>query len=173
MSGVTTLTGHSKKTAAAAAFALLAVACGASGGTAAGGTPSPSAPASSPAPAPSPASTGVICHDLAALRVSLAALSPDQIKANPGTVAAGISGVQSALTTLASDVHGQSQAQIGALKSSLTRLKGEVEKLTASPGSQQAAAVRTAIAGVTAILQQLLSTLGAGCPSAGSSQSPG
>jgi hypothetical protein len=170
---VTTLTGHSRKTAAAAAFALLAVACGASGGAAAGGAPSPSARASSPAPAPSTASTGVICHDLAALRVSLAPLSPEQIKADPGMVAAGLTGVQSALATLARDVQGQWQSQIGALKSSLTQLKGQVKKLTADPGSHQAAAVRAAIAGVTATVRQLLNTLGAGCPSAGSSQSPG
>jgi hypothetical protein len=165
------VTRHSKRTAAAALFALLAVGCGASGGAAAGGTPSPSAPASSPSPAP--ASTGVICHDLAALRVSLGALSPEQIKANPGTVAAGISGVQSALTALASDVQGQWQAQIGALKASLTQLKGQVKKLTANPDSQQAAAVRAAIAGVAVTVQQLLSALGRGCPSATSSQSAG
>jgi hypothetical protein len=166
------VTGHGTRTAAAAAFALLAAGC-ASGGTAAGGTPSPPVQASAPSPSPSPASTGVICHDLAALRVSLGALSPEQIKADPGAAAAGISGVQSALSALAGDVHGQSQAQISALKSSLTQLKDEVEKLAANPGSHQVAAVRTAIAGVTATAQQLLNALGAGCPSAASSPSPG
>jgi hypothetical protein len=167
VNGATTLARRSPKTAAAAAFALLAVACG--GGGAAGGTASPSARASSPSPAPAAA----ICQDLVALRASLAPLSPEQIKARPGMVAAGLEGVQTALTALAHDVHGHLQAQVGALKSATAQLKSQVKKLTASPGSQEAAAVRAALAGVTAAVQQLLNSLGTRCASAESSQSPG
>lgn len=169
----TTLARPSPRTAAAAAFALLAVACGASGGAAAGGTASPSASASSPSAAPLPASTAAICQDLAALRASLGPLSPEQIKANPGMVVSSLSGVQAALTSLASHVQGQVQAQVSALKSALAQLKSQVKKLVANPDSHQAAAVRTALAGVTVAIQQVLNALGTRCPSTASSQSPG
>src|SRR5689334_23655503 len=115
--------------AAGCGVALLTVACGSnSSSTASGGS-------SSPAAAPSAASSA-LCADAAALRTSLGKLTKIQASAGQGAVnevKADLAEVKAAATNLTSDAKGQWQPQTSGLKSALTSLQTEVQKLAANP----------------------------------------
>jgi hypothetical protein len=136
-------------------LALLAAACESGGG------PNAAAAHSSPSLA-----AGVVCQDLAALRASVRELSSVELNAGtPGAVTADLSQIKAELATLADDVHGQWDRQVNALTSALAELQVQVKKLASHPGSEDLAAVRTAVSYVTVAARQLFSALTTRCPS--------
>jgi hypothetical protein len=166
--------GHRYRVTVAGAFAaaLLVTACGSGGGSSPTPSPSTAAPASSAPSSPAAAAAGPLCQDLANLRTSLQQLSPDKIKAaGVSTVPAALTQVQTDLTTLIGDAHGQWQGQTGALRASVGQLQTAAKNLAASPSTSQTTAVLTALGLVAASAQQLLAVARTDCPSAAASPS--
>jgi hypothetical protein len=139
---------------------LLTAACGSSSSSTA------SSGSSSPAAAPSTASSA-LCADAAALRTALGKLTKIQASAGQGAVnevKADLANVKSAATTFASDAKGEWQPQTSALKSGLTSLQTEVQKLAANPTTAGVSSVVTALGQVTTAAEQLLTAVGKDCP---------
>jgi len=171
--GIVTRLSRWKLAASASGLALLAAACGSSGGTPSGGTssgvPAPSASAATPATAQPNA---VLCADAAALRASLNKLTHVTVgKGTASQIKADLNEVEANLTAFVNNARGQWQAQISALKSALTNLKTAVGNLAANPGSSTVSGVVTAVGGVNTAAQNLLAVVNTDCPSASPSPS--
>jgi hypothetical protein len=157
--------------AIACGVALLTVACGSSSSsTASGGSSSPAAAApSSAAAAPSvSAASSALCADAAALRTSLHKLTDIQASAGQGAVPevkTDLANVKTAATSFTNDAKGQWQSQTSSLKSALTSLQAEVQKLAANPSTAGLASVVSALGQVTTAAQQLFAAVGKDCPS--------
>jgi hypothetical protein len=150
--------------------ALLTVACGSSSSTASGGSSSPAAgPPSSAAGAPSvSAASSAQCADATALRTSLHKLTQIQASAGQGAlpeVKADLANVKTAATSFANDAKGRWQSQTSSLKSALTSLQAEVQKLAANPSTAGVSSVVTALGQVTTAAEQLFAAVGKACPS--------
>ena len=143
-------------------IALLTVACGSSSSTASGGSSSPAAASPSV-----PAASSALCADAAALRTSLGKLTKIQASAGQGAVnevKADLAEVKAAATNLTSDAKGQWQPQTSGLKSALTSLQTEVQKLAANPTTAGVSSVVTTLGQVSTAAQQLFAAVGKNCP---------
>ncbi|HEY2306986.1 MAG TPA: hypothetical protein VGI05_13995 [Streptosporangiaceae bacterium] len=150
--------------------ALLTVACGSSSSTASGGSSSPAAASpSSAAAAPSvSAASSAQCADSTALRTSLHKLTQIQASAGQGAVPevkADLANVKTAADSFANDAKGRWQSQTSSLKSALTSLQAEVQKLAANPSTAGVSSVVTALGQVTTAAEQLFAAVGKACPS--------
>jgi hypothetical protein len=151
--------------AIACGVALLTVACGSSStsSTASGTSSSPAAASPSV-----PAASSALCADAAALRSSLGKLTKVQASAGQGAVnevKADLANVKAAATTFANDAKGQWHPQTSSLKSALTSLQTEVQKLAANPTTAGVSSVVTALGKVTTAAEQLFAAVGQDCPS--------
>ena len=154
----------------ACGVALMTAACGASSSsTASGASSSPAATPSSAAAAPSvSAASSALCADAAALRTSLDKLTHIQAGAGHGAVAevkADLVNVKTAVTSFANDAKGRWQSQTSSLKSALTSLQTEVQKLGANPSAAAVSSAFTALAQVATAAEQLFAAVGKDCPS--------
>ena len=143
-------------------IALLTVACGSSSSTASGGPASPAAASPSV-----PAASSALCADAAALRTSLGNLTKIQASAGQGAVnevKTDLAEVKTAVTNFANDAKGQWQPQTSSLKSALTSLQTEVQKLAANPTTAGVPGVVTALGQVSTAAQQLFAAVGKDCP---------
>lgn len=143
-------------------IALLTVACSSSTTTASGGS---STPAASPSV---PAASSVLCADAAALRDSLHKLTQVQASVGQGAlteVKADLASVKADAAKFATDAKGQWQPQTSALKSSLTSLQTEVQKLAANPSTAGVSSVVAALGQVTTAAEHLFTAVGTDCPS--------
>jgi hypothetical protein len=153
----------------ACGVALMTAACGSSSSsTASGASSSPAAsPSSAAAPSVSAASSA-LCADTAALRTSLDKLTHIQAGAGHGAVnevKTDLANVKTAATSFANDAKGRWQSQTSSLKSALTSLQAEVQKLAANPSTAGVASVVSALGQVTTAAQQLFAAVGKDCPS--------
>ena len=142
-------------------IAFLTVACGSSSSTASGGS------SSSAAASPLGASSA-LCADAAALRSSLDKLTKIQASAGQGAVnevKTDLAEAKTAATNFANNAKEQWQPQTSSLKSSLTSLQTEVQKLAANPTTAGVSSVVTALGQVTTAAQQLFAAVGKDCPS--------
>ena len=160
----------------AAGAALLAAACGSSGGLYGGSSPSTtSAAPSSAAPsaaAPSPASA--LCQDAAALRASIDNLTHVQVGQGMGDqIKSDLADVKAKLATFKTQAHGQWQSQTSALSASLTKLQTAASNLTSNPSASTVSATVSALREVSASAGSLLSAIGTKCPPISASASPG
>ena len=156
--------------AMACGVALMTVACGSSSSsTASGGSSSPAAASPPAAATPSvSAASSALCADAAALRTSLDKLTHIQAGAGKGAVdevKTDLADVKTAATSFASDAKGQWQSQTSSLKSALTSLQTEVQKLAANPSTAGVSSVVTALGQVTTAASQLFAAVGKDCPS--------
>ena len=144
-------------------IALLTVACSSSTTTASGGSSTPTAASPSV-----PAASSALCADASALRDSLHKLTQVQASAGQGAlteVKADLASVKAAATKFATDAKGQWQPQTSALKSSLTSLQTEVQKLAANPSTAGVSSVVAALGQVTTAAEHLFAAVGTDCPS--------
>ena len=150
--------------AIAGGVALLTVACGSgSSSTASGASSSPAAASPSVS-----AASSALCADAAALRTSLDKLTHVQAGAGKGAaneIKADLANVKTAATSFANDAKGQWQSQTSSLKSALTSLQTEVQKLAANFSTAAVSSVVTALGQVTTAAEQLFATVGKACPS--------
>ena len=172
--------------AVALATGLVTVACGSSstssGAASAPGSTTSAAPsspaastpaASTPAastPAASPASA--LCQDVAALRASLDKLK--HVTVGKGTVdeiKADLADVKAKLGAVKTELHGQWQAQVGALEDSLAKLQAAVNDLASNFSASTISGTVSALRGVAAAGSNLLAALSRQCPSASPSPS--
>jgi hypothetical protein len=156
--------------AIACGIGFLVAACGSSSSsTASGGSSSPAAAAPSSAAAPSvSAASSALCADDAALRTSLDKLTHIQAGAGQGAlneVKADLANVKTAATSFANDAKGQWQSQTSSLKSALTSLQTEVQKLAANPSTAGVSSAVTALGQVTTAAEHLFAAVGKDCPS--------
>jgi len=175
-----------KVCAVALAAGLVTVACGSSstssGAASAPGSTTSAAPsspaastpaASTPAastPAASPASA--LCQDVAALRASLDKLK--HVTVGKGTVdeiKADLADVKAKLGAVKTELHGQWQAQVGALEDSLAKLQAAVNDLASNFSASTISGTVSALRGVAAAGSNLLAALSRQCPSASPSPS--
>ena len=175
-----------KVCAVALATGLVTVACGSSstssGAASAPGSTTSAAPsspaastpaASTPAastPAASPASA--LCQDVAALRASLDKLK--HVTVGKGTVdeiKADLADVKAKLGAVKTELHGQWQAQVGALEDSLAKLQAAVNDLASNFSASTISGTVSALRGVAAAGSNLLAALSRQCPSASPSPS--
>ena len=150
--------------AMACGVALLTVACGSSSSGTGSGASSPPA-ASSPSVS---AASSALCADAAALRASLGKLTKIQASAGQGAlneVKADLASVKTAATNFANDAKGQWQPQTSTLKSALSSLQTEVQKLAANPSTAGVSSVVTSLGQATASAEQLFAAVGKDCPS--------
>ncbi len=148
--------------AIACGVALLTVACSSSSSTASGGS------SSSAAGSTTFSASSALCADAAALRTSLDKLTHIQASAGQGAVnevKTDLAAVKTAATNFANDAKGQWQPQTSSLKSALTSLQAEVQKLAANPTTAGMSSVVTALGQVTTAAQQLFAAVGKDCPS--------
>ena len=149
---------------------LLAAACGSSGSSSSGHA---SAGSSASSAAAAPAATSALCEDVAALRGSLQRLTSIKVSANTVTeLKTGAQDVQSNLSSLSSAAGSQWSAQVGNLKSALTKLQTSVSTLATERNASSVSGVATAIAAVPIAGRQLLTAASARCPSASASPTP-
>ena len=80
-------------------------------------------------------------------------------------IKADLANVKTAATSFANDAKGQWQSQTSSLKSALTSLQTEVQKLAANPSTSAVSSVVTALGQVTTAAEQLFATVGKDCPS--------
>ena len=172
--------------AVALATGLVTVACGSSstssGAASAPGSTTSAAPsspaastpaASTPAaftPAASPASA--LCQDVAALRASLDKLK--HVTVGKGTVdeiKADLADVKAKLGAVKTELHGQWQAQVGALEDSLAKLQAAVNDLASNFSASTISGTVSALRGVAAAGSNLLAALSQQCPSGSPSPS--
>ena len=73
--------------------------------------------------------------------------------------------VQTAATSFANDAKGQWQSQTSSLKSALTSLQAEVQKLGANPSTTAVSSVVSALGQVTTAATSLFAAVGKDCPS--------
>jgi exonuclease VII large subunit len=149
--------------ATACSVALLTVACGS------GSSSSAASGGSSSAAATPSAASSALCADAAALRASLSKLTKIQASAGQGAVSevkTDLANVKTAATNFANDAKGEWQPQTSALKSGLTSLQTEVQKLAANPTTAGVSSVVTALGQVTAAAEQLFTAVGKDCPGA-------
>lgn len=148
--------------AMACGAALLTVACGSNSSTpAAGASPAAASPSGS-------AASSALCADAAALRTSLNKLTKLQASAGQGAaneVKSDLANVKTAATNFANDAKGEWQPQTSALKSALTSLQTQVQKLTANPTAAGVSSVVTALGQVTTAAERLFAAVGKDCPS--------
>jgi hypothetical protein len=147
--------------AIAGGVALLTAACSSSS-TASGGASLPAAAATTV-----PASSAR-CADAAALRTALGKLTKIQASAGQGAVKevkTDLAEAKTAATNFANDAKGQWQPQTSSLKSALTSLQTEVQKLAANPTTAGVSSVVTALGQATTAAQQLFAAVGKDCPS--------
>jgi hypothetical protein len=150
--------------AVACGVALMTAACGSSSSSTASGASSPSSAA---APSVSAASSA-LCADTAALRTSLDKLTHIQAGAGHGAaneVKTDLANVKTAATSFANDAKGQWQSQTSSLKSALTSLQTEVQKLGANPSTAAVSSAFTALGQVATAAEQLFAAVGKDCPS--------
>ena len=157
----------------ALATGLLVVACS-SGGTSPGAASTPTAASSpaSPAASATPTATSALCQDVAALRASVDKLKHVTIGA--GTVdelKADVADVQTKLTAVKTEAHGQAQAQISAMEDSIAKLQSAVKTLTSNFSVSAVPGAVSALRGVAASASSLLGALSKSCPSATASPS--
>lgn len=148
--------------AIACGVALLTVACSSSSSTAPGGSSSPAAGSTTFS------ASSALCADVAALRTSLDKLTKIQASAGQGAVnevKTDLAEAKTAATNFANDAKGQWQSQTSSLKSALTSLQTEVQKLAANPTTAGMSSVVTALGQVTTAAQQLFAAVGKDCPS--------
>jgi hypothetical protein len=160
--GCVTGPGRWRLAAIAGGVALLTVACGSSSSTASGGSSPPAAASPSV-----PAASSALCADAAALRTALGKLT--KIQASPGQgavneVKTDLAEVKTAVTNFTNDAKGQWQPQTSSLKSALTSLQSEVQKLAANPTTAGVSSVVTALGQVSTAAQQLFAAVGKDCP---------
>jgi hypothetical protein len=163
------------------AAGLVTVGCGSSStsstaASASGSTTSaaPSSPAASTPAASTPASspTSALCQDVAALRASLDNLK--HVTVGKGTVdeiKGDLAEVKAKLGAVKTEVHGQWQAQIGALEDSLAKLQAAVNDLASNFSASTVSGTVSALRGVAAAGSDLLAALSKQCPSASPSPS--
>jgi mannitol-1-phosphate/altronate dehydrogenase len=148
--------------AIAGGVALLTVACSGSSSTASGGSSSPAAAATTFS------ASSALCADAAALRTAMGKLTKIQASAGQGAVKevrADLAEAKTAATNFANDAKGQWQPQTTSLKSALTSLQTEVQKLAANPTTAGVSSVVTALGQAATAAQQLLAAVGKDCPS--------
>jgi hypothetical protein len=149
--------------AMACGVALMTAACGSSSSSTASGA------SSSPAAAPSvSAASSAPCADAAALRASLDKLTHIQAGAGHGAaneVKTDLANVKTAATSFANDAKGRWQSQTSSLKSALTSLQTEVQKLGANPSAAAVSSAFTALGQVATAAEQLFAAVGKDCPS--------
>ena len=157
--------------ALAAGTALLAAACGSSGGLYGGSSPSPtSAAPTSAAPAPSP--TSALCQQAAALRASIHTLTDITVGQGMGDeIKSDLADVRSKLNAFTAQAHGQYHSQTSALSASLDKLQTAVSDLSANPSASTVSATVGALRDVSAAAGSLLSAVGQRCPSVTTSPS--
>jgi len=157
--------------ALAAGTALLAAACGSSGGLYGGSSPSPtSAAPTSAAPAPSP--TSALCQQAAALRASIHTLTDITVGQGMGDeIKSDLADVRSKLNAFTAQAHGQYHSQTSALSASLDKLQTAVSDLTANPSASTVSATVSALRDVSAAAGSLLSAIGKRCPGVSASPS--
>ena len=175
-----------KVCAVALAAGLVTVACGSSstssGAASAPGSTTSAAPsspaastpaASTPAaftPAASPASA--LCQDVAALRTSLDKLKHVTVgKGTVNEIKADLADVKAKLGAVKTELHGQWQAQVGALEDSLAKLQAAVNDLASNFSASTISGTVSALRGVAAAGSNLLAALSRQCPSASPSPS--
>ena len=170
-----TVTGPGRWRIAAAALAagLLLAACSSSTSSPSS-NPSPSATpaATAAAAAPAPSPTSAVCQAAAGLRASVDTLT--HVKIGKGTadeIKSDLANVETAFTTLTTALHGEFNAQTGAVRSALDTLKTAVSNLTAHPSTSTVKAVVTALGGVATAASSLLAALAPQCGSASASPS--
>jgi hypothetical protein len=150
--------------AMACGVALMTAACGSSSSsTASGASSSPTAAAPSVS-----AASSALCADAAALRTSLDKLTHVQAGAGHGAVnevKADLANVNTAATSFANDAKGQWQSQTSGLKSALTSLQTEVQKLAANPSTTAVSSAVTALGQVATAAEHLFAAVGKDCPS--------
>jgi hypothetical protein len=150
--------------AMACGVVLMTAACGSSSSSTASGASSPPAAA-----APSfSAASAAMCADAAALRTSLDKLTHIQAGAGHGVaneVKTDLANVKTAATSFANDAKGQWQSQTSSLKSALTSLQTEVQKLGANPSTAAVSSAFTALGQVATAAEQLFAAVGKDCPS--------
>jgi hypothetical protein len=142
-------------------IALLMAACSSSS-TASGGSSTPAATSTTFS------ASSALCADAAALRTALGKLTKVQASAGQGAVnevKTDLAEAKTAATNFANDAKGQWQPQTSSLKSALTSLQTEVQKLAANPTTAGVSSVVTALGQVTTAAQQLFAAVGTDCPS--------
>jgi len=175
-----------KVCAVALAAGLVTVACGSStttSGAASGSGSTASAAPSSPAattptattpaaPTPTASPASALCQDVAALRASLDKLK--HVTVGKGTVdeiKADLADVKAKLGAVKTELHGQWQAQVGALEDSLAKLQAAVNDLASNFSASTISGTVSALRGVAAAGSNLLAALSRQCPSASPSPS--
>jgi hypothetical protein len=157
--------------AMACGVALMTAACGSSSSSAASGassSPAASSPSSAAAVPSVSAASSAPCADAAALRTSLDKLTHIQAGAGHGAVnevKADLANVKTAATSFANDAKGRWQSQTSSLKSALTSLQTQVQKLGANPSAAAVSSAFTALGQVATAAEQLFAAVGKDCPS--------
>ena len=109
-----------------------------------------------------------MCADAAALRTSLDKLTHIQAGAGQGAAneaKADLANVKTAATSFANDAKGHWQSQTSSLKSALTSLQTEVQKLAANPSTTAVSSAFTALGQVATAAEQLFAAVGKDCSS--------
>jgi len=166
--GLVTVACGSSSTSSGAASAPGSTTSGAPSSPAAS-TPAASTPAAS-TPAASPASA--LCQDVAALRASLDKLKHVTVgKGTVNEIKADLADVKAKLGAVKTELHGQWQAQVGALEDSLAKLQAAVNDLASNFSASTISGTVSALRGVAAAGSNLLAALSRQCPSASPSPS--
>ena len=175
-----------KVCAVALAAGLVTVACGSStttSGAASGSGSTTSAAPSSPAattptattpaaPTPTASPASALCQDVAALRASLDKLKHVTVgKGTVNEIKADLADVKAKLGAVKTELHGQWQAQVGALEDSLAKLQAAVNDLASNFSASTISGTVSALRGVAAAGSNLLAALSKQCPSASPSPS--
>ena len=114
----------------------------------------------------------MLCQDVAALRASLDKLK--HVTVGKGTVdeiKADLADVKAKLGAVKTELHGQWQAQVGALEDSLAKLQAAVNDLASNFSASTISGTVSALRGVAAAGSNLLAALSQQCPSASPSPS--
>ena len=165
-----------KVCAVALAAGLVTVACGSSstssGAASAPGSTTSAAPSSPAASTPAASPASALCQDVAALRASLDKLKHVTVgKGTVNEIKADLADVKAKLGAVKTELHGQWQAQVGALEDSLAKLQAAVNDLASNFSASTISGTVSALRGVAAAGSNLLAALSRQCPSASPSPS--
>jgi hypothetical protein len=144
-------------------LALLVAGCGSSGSTSSASAPASATTASATASASPDAD---LCASATALRTSLDNLKNVSVRSGAvSQLTADLGNVNTALSAFVSDAQGQWQTQTSAVSSALSTLGTSVSALASQPSVSTVSGVVTAVSGVSAAGQNLLTAVNPGCPS--------
>jgi len=151
---------------------LLVAACSSGGTSGAATTPAATSSPASAAASAAPTATSALCQDVAALRASVDKLKHVTIgRGTADELKADVADVQTKLSAVKTQAHGQAQAQISAMEDSIAKLQSAVKTLTSNFSASAVSGTVSAVRGVAASASSLLGALSKQCPSATASPS--